>query len=519
MPITRRKWRIPAVIFGLLLSLLAVDQTWVHLWRIIPVGYDTTRLTGPLGKEGQVDYLAAVDQMAARGVSKDDNAAPLLIEAAGPKNFYPGSPLAAKIMQRLGMKSFTARSPSLIGFPTWVQRHPMRGLPSRHQNWNAVAGFEARLGTRPWTAEEYPVAARWIAANRRALALLADAAKKPHLYLPLVSPGHLLVIALLPAERGMDSLCGVACADAMLSVGQRRISEALRRATEVFRLGALLAAQPDLISFLEGLGIEDRSLRLDRAIANSGRLSAIGLRLLRGKIQCLTPPPPLADVLNGLRLEALDEITQARREGLARWWFGPFQPARFSMLRVENTFVPVDYAGLLRRVNRLFDAEVAAARLRPFRLAEARLYALDGRWPGAKARAMPPIRLARPFFHPLAWVLDFSDPDGAAIAEIRESAITVRRITDLYLALTIYWARHGRYPGRLSHLSPQYLRRVPRNPFTDGPLHYAICSRGHGFSVSFAYVSRRHPDSVAPPGPVLVRVTIHGGNWPAKAAK
>ena len=75
-------WIMAGTVF-LLIIMLAADMLWVRVWRNIPIGYNTTRLTGPLRSDGLVNYAAALDSQYGRGITPKNNAVPLLIEATG----------------------------------------------------------------------------------------------------------------------------------------------------------------------------------------------------------------------------------------------------------------------------------------------------------------------------------------------------------------------------------------------------------------------------------------------------
>ena len=79
-----KRWRLPVAVLLMLMVPVAVDQVWVHIWRIVPVGYATTRLLGPISKDGGINYPRAVNQLARTGVTSKNDAAVLLIKAVGP---------------------------------------------------------------------------------------------------------------------------------------------------------------------------------------------------------------------------------------------------------------------------------------------------------------------------------------------------------------------------------------------------------------------------------------------------
>jgi hypothetical protein len=45
---------------------------------------------------------------------------------------------------------------------------------------------------------------------------------------------------------------------------------------------------------------------------------------------------------------------------------------------------------------------------------------------------------------------------------------------EIALALRAYQAREGRYPQQLAELTPKYLKAVPVDRFTEGPLMYRV---------------------------------------------
>ncbi|MFP6621460.1 MAG: hypothetical protein VB877_19100, partial [Pirellulaceae bacterium] len=61
----------------------------------------TTYVTGPLRKDGTVDYVAALDAIASRGVTVENNAAVLLYQIVGPGEILPE--IRAAYFKRLGI--------------------------------------------------------------------------------------------------------------------------------------------------------------------------------------------------------------------------------------------------------------------------------------------------------------------------------------------------------------------------------------------------------------------------------
>src|SRR5687768_1448475 len=84
----------------LLAGLLAVPAAADPKPRIT-VGKDTTFVTGPLDKDGYVDYVAALNDLRGKGVTPDTNAAVALWQALGPRP--DGQPRPAAFFKALDM--------------------------------------------------------------------------------------------------------------------------------------------------------------------------------------------------------------------------------------------------------------------------------------------------------------------------------------------------------------------------------------------------------------------------------
>src|SRR3954454_4780613 len=67
----------------------------------VTVGRDTTYVTGPLDKDGYVDYVAARNQRQAEGVTAESNANVLIWKALGPRPDGQSKPAA--FFKALGM--------------------------------------------------------------------------------------------------------------------------------------------------------------------------------------------------------------------------------------------------------------------------------------------------------------------------------------------------------------------------------------------------------------------------------
>ncbi len=524
MPKNRKALYRIAGILVVIIPLLVVDQIWIRVWRIVPVAYDTTRLTKPLEKDGQVDYLAALNRQSSIGVTQANNALPLLIKAVGPKCFPPDIPANRIIMSRLRMRPFGPHTPSLITFSNWISQQPGGKTTSDSQIW----ALETRLQTHPWRGYANPYAKGWIKANGRALALIFRAVKRPRYYIPLVSQDGGLSDYAGPDEMTMDSLRNLTAANAMLQLGRGNIQAALRQARAVFSLGELLVQSPGMIRYLTALSIENSAMVLDQAIGNSSQISIPQLRGLARYLRHLPPVPPLSGPLNNARYEVLNELEQANRLGPATFIDGQHPTA---LRTLQAMFLPINYASLMHHTNQLFDAEIASARVHPFRAQIAQLASADARfsaYSGNEKESLtgtisdprvrftggsPGSRWSNNLFRPLAVVISTQGPRAADMAILRETAISMRQITEVSVALALYRKQHGQFPVGLSALVPAYIHAIPEDLFTGQPLIYKTSAHHRGFLLYSLRPDMMH-GHIHFHNTHAYLIKVLGGSWP-----
>ena len=72
----------------------------------LTVSKETTYLLGPLNPDGTVNYVAAMNEMLGRGVTKANNAAMVLLQAFGPELLYEKA--RPNMLKALGMADLPA---------------------------------------------------------------------------------------------------------------------------------------------------------------------------------------------------------------------------------------------------------------------------------------------------------------------------------------------------------------------------------------------------------------------------
>ena len=75
----------------------------------MPLGKETTYVTGPLDKEGYIDYEAALNDRLGKGITPEKNANVLLWKALRP-DARGGKGMPAEFFKRLGIESRRRRA-------------------------------------------------------------------------------------------------------------------------------------------------------------------------------------------------------------------------------------------------------------------------------------------------------------------------------------------------------------------------------------------------------------------------
>src|SRR5262245_44202873 len=149
----------------------------------LPIGKDTTVVDGPLDKDGYIDYEAALNERLGKGITPEKNACAALWAAIGPKPDGGTRGMPPAYFKTLGIAEPPAEGKYFVD-----QERYIRDLKLDDEERTTVhEQFYSRATERPWSANEFPHVAAWLAANERALAAVEEAAKRPAFFQPACS--------------------------------------------------------------------------------------------------------------------------------------------------------------------------------------------------------------------------------------------------------------------------------------------------------------------------------------------
>jgi hypothetical protein len=442
-----------------------------HPW--IPIGKETTRVTGPVGDDGYIEHLAAMNAAASEGVTAENNAAVLLLRAIDLSSI-PASD-RERLCKTLGIE-------------------PSQGSAGLFQD---NAAFLTNQGDRfgetissmvPWSPAEFPPRAKWLKNHEEALDLAIEATRRPRFYIPLIrppvtgsEPGELWDVPLYGLQAA-NEIARAFAARALLRIHDGKIAEAEQDFLACHRLARLVASGPFLLHGTVGRAIEIKACLAEAALLQYGKLSAADALAYRAELQKLPPLPSVAHHLgHGDRLMILGfatELAQKQQPELEDMALSiaPFANPEF-LIDLLTDQMTVIWSEGMRSLNKEWDRWVAVAatprlggRLQQLEKLEQEARPVLNQKPEALSNA-PLVERGRWMGRMLA---DRLMPAFKPALLIEDRVRMRVDLIQLGLALAAYKADVGTYPPTLKALAPKYCREadVPADRFTAKPLVY-----------------------------------------------
>src|SRR5262245_6025607 len=456
------------------------------------VGKETTYVTGPIDKNGYIDFEAALNDRLGKDITPEKNANVLLWKAKGPTP-EGGKGMPPEFFKRLGMQEPPKEGDYLVGMYRYLTDH-LKLDQTEHQ---AIYDQQTWAGQRPWTPTNYPHIANWLKLNEKPLAVAVEATKRPEYYNPLVSfrkndEPTILIGALLPGGQKCREIGSALTARAIRRHAEGKTDEAWQDLIACHRLGRLVGRGATLIEALVGYALNQIASNATLAYLERAKLDSKQILARLKELQDLPPIPPIADKIElGERIMYLDSLQFLRRggvgqlEGLAGGQVKKPTPEELQALDM------IDWEPALRSANKWYDRMARAMRLKTRADREKEFGKMDEDLKALKKDAVQPANLAK-----LALGKDPDKLVGKAIGDIllallmpavrkvqdsHDRALQVEQNLHLAFALAAYHKDNGRYPAKLADLAPKYIASVSNDIFTDKPLIYKPTDKGYLF--------------------------------------
>lgn len=296
---------------------LFVSQYWqVEAMRFIAgrfnkppliIAADTTYLTGPKDSNGQIDYIAAMNQQGMDGVTLENNAALCIIDS-----IHPRYTLGRTEVEFYGMVGRSV--PPMEG----DYFHYSSGKFPRGPKEAAYFGDnETRANAAPWAEDDLASVAAWLSANQKFMDQIGPAIRRPRWFVPITSSKHPLgkpyirtLEVILSIAGNSHSYSRAFKARAMLRLHQGNLSGAYHDLVTIHRLGRHIARGQFFIEFMIGTALDGRACEGYARCLESDKISVEFIQKMRQQLEALPPMPRAAQCLGThQRLAILDSLS------------------------------------------------------------------------------------------------------------------------------------------------------------------------------------------------------------------
>ncbi len=451
--------------------------------RTFTVSMGTTYITGPLDEHGRLDFIAAINEHAAKGVTVDNNAAVKLWQAMGPLSIDEQD--RASFFKLLG-----SRPPADEGsFFVPLRRYLTVSLPDLPDGEvDQILEQQSAAVAANWTREQYPRIADWLDSNRASLEIVVEATTRPRYFSPYV--GKQMID---PATGSHRYFARALAARALLQIQEGNAELAWRDIMACYRLARLVGSGQGLSNNMSALGIDGIARRASIYFFCDSRRTVEQIRQCRTDLSRLPPLPRLAVNLEfSARLQLLGNSVLSQGgpeplETLLSLWGGPEGPGK-TLARLAQT-EPVAWDLVLKDVNRDVDALVRVARVEEPQLSDAHKAYVQRR--AALAHRIQSNDELRDYLSNAASresalaelissvLSDLVMPAMHASLEAEARGRAANQVASIVFAVCAFRAENGRIPSSLQQLVPKYLPTLPVDRFSGRPARYLPTADGY----------------------------------------
>lgn len=462
----------------------------------IIISRETTYILGPLNPDGTPNYFKYVDDKYAEGVTPENNAARLVLQAFGPEML--AAEVRAETLARLDIP------PEIFDgndyFVEWENR-PGQELPDpndseEEEDWE---DYQSRAVAQPLylddvyemllAGEVHPDLEAWLASNAGPLDLLRQAGQKGKLYFPLISTSTrpTLMDARVPTWSGYSHAAEALATRALLKAARNDLQGAWEDVLTAHKLAILLDRSPYTVERLIGSSADENAAQLGITITTRYPTSPAHGRKLLGRLASLQPRGSIVEAIDrGERLARLEIVMTVRRLAQGKG-------AGIQGVYVTNG-TDLDWNQMLREVTTWQNRTIDPLRLPRFRGREEAQKAVDEKWqafadglksnrPGTVRKLLyayggRPFRAARTDLVTKS-VIPMAAPSLNAALVLEDRAKMTCEIETIAVALACFHAENGRWPGELKELCPSLLKAIPADRFSVKPLVYRPTEKGY----------------------------------------
>jgi hypothetical protein len=443
---------------------------------VVPLATETTKITQPLDESGDPDYIEFLNQMYSSGVTPENNAVVLMIQANGPT--LERQPISEEFYRRLGIDPLPLSGDYLIPFVTYQNNASADNLAAIGSSSPELREKQFNFAIKnPWTETDLPELAAWLESNRQPLELLRQSTLRPRYYHPMIDPSvHPMVMGiLLPLAQAQRHFVNIRAVIAMQHLGDGNITAAFDETLTIRRHARLAQQSASAVERMIAYALELLAVETEWRIAQSGKATMQELLDYRAKINAL---PPLSDATECYehceRYMMLDTICQIARNKAID------DPMWNDTGAMSFLFSACDWETAMNVTNPYFDRIIEAMNKETYQemKTESELYDQDLKMLQAELRdpltitkAIVGGRNAKGEYMGKLLATQFM-PGFRGAVEANYSAQAFHRLSLIVLSLEAYKLDRGGYPQYLDELIPGYGESLPLDPFVEEPFRY-----------------------------------------------
>lgn len=462
---------------------------------LVTIGKETTYITEPLKPSGYPDYIEALNQLASKGVTPENNAAVVLLRVLGPKGIEDD--ISAEYYRRLGISPLQKGGSYFVSYEDFIKGlsddELAIAVKDNKTDIAASVGGDAireqiltdihTCCERPWKAEKFPHVAKWLKEQEEILKRLEALHKMPHYYSPFVTPANepLVINIRLPLITNVRTLARYYTVRAMGALGRQDFQSAWNDVEMLLRLSQLIVESPMLVDKLISIAIAGFTHPLIRELVTAEKLSGVELAKFQAAHQQYAPKMSLVKSMNTVErfsflrsictmaehgLDVLDALGGKKR--LKELKGDPFSKRKQlnydMMLKLGNAKYDelVRIHGLTDPAEKIRAIEVFEAEVKKLVKENGGVELIGSFFTAKDVRSKTLGNIYLTLFLP---ALNMSD--GA-----KRRFENYFQLAELGFSLRRYREKHQRYPDKLEQLVPEYIAAVPKDQHTQQPFAY-----------------------------------------------
>jgi hypothetical protein len=443
----RKRWRFIfclVIIFSLLFFFLSIYLICFYAPPLV-ISPQTTRITGPLTPEGQIDFYRYIDEKYYGNpqIATDDNGFRIFIRTFGVVYDSVNSPpfIIVQKYDKLGLDINTPPTMTMPDSPLKIISDHYAGLGETIQNDHAKKMF-----SKPWTLEEVPMLAEWIETADKPLDALAEMIRKPIFVCPLLknkdssgnSFGDLLLLyeTIIPDLETFRTIALLYQARANYRIAKGDIDGTINDTISIYKLERHLGKDIGFfIHLLVSAGLEGFANAIPLNANPNCQLTKEQLQRLLDTINQL---PPRTSFSDSCEFDRLDALNAAQALFYDYDTFKRMLPDPDNIAKNFITFLPCNQNVFFNRVNEAYDiiAKKKTGNIEDYFIKSYRTKTFIKRLPTSAGRGMIAADCINSMFIP---AIDSVD-------QTLKRCDCSSNMKLLTLALLIYKSEHGEYP-------------------------------------------------------------------------